>query len=188
MTAPRFDVPAMRDFRRRIHPGDRHGRQFRARVAEPLGGQRIGRQYPPVRIINEDGVTRAVKQEPIFLLALFQFTGHGRSQFEGALPALVLALHRQVALVHAAHRRQRLGVLRVVVLGHIQRGGSPTARDRILATRMGAAAAKAAFEGRSGIMIGEREGRIAEAPLGEVTRTKKKPDLDLYELADLLSR
>ncbi|MBI5545866.1 MAG: 6-phosphofructokinase, partial [Deltaproteobacteria bacterium] len=52
---------------------------------------------------------------------------------------------------------KKLGVeLRVVVLGHIQRGGSPTSRDRLLATRMGAAAAKAAFEGRSGIMIRAR--------------------------------
>ncbi|MGC4115367.1 MAG: 6-phosphofructokinase [Myxococcales bacterium] len=89
----------------------------------------------------------------------------------------------------AAQLGKRLGVeMRVAVLGHIQRGGSPTARDRILATRMGAAAAKAAFEGRSGVMIGEREGRIVEAPLDEVTRTKKKPELDLYELADVLSR
>jgi hypothetical protein len=37
-------------------------------------------------------------------------------------------------------------------------------------------------------MIGEREGRVVEAPLAEVTRSKKKADLDLYELADVLSR
>jgi 6-phosphofructokinase 1 len=100
---------------------------------------------------------------------------------EGKKPGEVYGLARELA--------KKLGVeLRVVVLGHIQRGGSPTARDRILATRMGAAAARAAFEGRSGIMIGEREGRIIEAPLDEVTRTKKKPDFDLYELAHMLSR
>lgn len=104
---------------------------------------------------------------------------------------LIAAEGKKAGEVYALSRDlgKKLGVeLRVVVLGHIQRGGSPTARDRILATRMGAAAAKAAFEGRSGIMIGEREGRIVEAPLAEVTRTKKKPDLDLYELADVLSR
>ncbi len=89
----------------------------------------------------------------------------------------------------ASRLGRKLGVeVRVVVLGHVQRGGSPTARDRTLATRMGAAAAKAAFEGRSGVMVGEREGRIVEAPLDEVTRTRKGPDLDLYDLADVLSR
>ncbi len=83
---------------------------------------------------------------------------------------------------------KRIGVdMRVVVLGHIQRGGSPTARDRILATRMGAAAVHAAFEGRSGVMIGEKDGNIVEVPLDQVTRTKKKSDLELYELAKILS-
>jgi 6-phosphofructokinase 1 len=104
---------------------------------------------------------------------------------------LVAAEGKKAGEVYALARElgKKLGVeLRVVVLGHIQRGGSPTARDRNLATRMGAAAAKAAFEGRSGVMIGEREGRIVEAPLDEVTSTKKKPDLDIYDLAEMLSR
>ena len=104
---------------------------------------------------------------------------------------LVAAEGKKAGEVYGLSRElgKKLGVeLRVVVLGHIQRGGSPTARDRNLATRMGAAAAKAAFEGRSGVMIGEREGRIVEAPLDEVTRSKKKPELDMYDLAEVLSR
>lgn len=100
---------------------------------------------------------------------------------EGKKPGEVYGLSREL--------EKRLGVeLRVVVLGHIQRGGSPTARDRTLATRMGACAAKAAFEGRSGVMIGESKSDIVEVALDEVTQSKKKADLELYELASLLSR
>lgn len=84
---------------------------------------------------------------------------------------------------------RKVGVeFRVVILGHTQRGGSPTARDRILATRLGAAAVHALAEGRTGIMVGEIAGKIVETPLEEVVKSKKRPDLSLFELAEILSK
>ncbi len=57
---------------------------------------------------------------------------------------------------------------RVVVLGHIQRGGRPTARDRIIASRSGEAAVRLLAEGRSGLMVGIQDGEPVEVSLKEV--------------------
>ena len=65
---------------------------------------------------------------------------------------------------------------RVTVLGHVQRGGPPTAGDRILATRFGIRAANLALEGRSGIMIGVEGGRLTEHSLAEVAGKIKPVD------------
>ena len=54
---------------------------------------------------------------------------------------------------------------RVTILGHIQRGGSPTAADRILGSRLGAAAADALLDGRADVMIGEVGGELTSTPL-----------------------
>jgi len=76
---------------------------------------------------------------------------------------------------------------RITVLGHVQRGGSPTAFDRILASRMGAAAVQALSEGESGVMIrleGRRMGRI---PLQQVVGRTRPLDPDTYEMAEVLA-
>ncbi|WP_416305099.1 ATP-dependent 6-phosphofructokinase [Neptunicella sp. SCSIO 80796] len=65
-----------------------------------------------------------------------------------------------------------------VILGYIQRGGSPVSMDRILATKLGAYAVEAARDGKHLIMVGEQNHRVVEIPL-EQTRTEKKP-LDPY--------
>lgn len=75
---------------------------------------------------------------------------------------------------------------RVVVLGHTQRGGSPTARDRIVAAQCGALALEALAAGRSGIMVGMRRRRPVEVPLAEVV-THGHPDPP-FELLDLAKR
>lgn len=78
---------------------------------------------------------------------------------------------------------------RVVVLGHIQRGGRPTMRDRLVASEAGAMAAAALLEGRTGIMVGRQGGRSVEIPLTEVvTHQHPPPNLDLLALAQELSR
>jgi phosphofructokinase-like protein len=71
---------------------------------------------------------------------------------------------------------------RTVVLGHIQRGGTPTATDRVLATRYGVAAAEAVIDGAFGTMVALRGTAIARIPLSEVVGVKTV-DLDLLELA-----
>ncbi|MGD0879391.1 MAG: ATP-dependent 6-phosphofructokinase [Anaerolineales bacterium] len=66
---------------------------------------------------------------------------------------------------------------RVTVLGHVQRGGSPTAFDRWLATRYGAAAVRTAAEGVFGRMVALRDGKVIDIPLSEALAVPKRVDL-----------
>jgi len=75
---------------------------------------------------------------------------------------------------------------RVCILGHIQRGGSPTARDRVLASKLGAAAVKALWEGKEGYMVGEMKGKVVHVPLKDTWEKFKGMDPELEELASLL--
>jgi len=72
---------------------------------------------------------------------------------------------------------------RVTVLGHVQRGGSPTPRDRILATRFGLKAADLVHERRFGRMAALQGDRIADVSLDEATAELKKVPEDWYEVA-----
>jgi 6-phosphofructokinase 1 len=76
---------------------------------------------------------------------------------------------------------------RVCILGHIQRGGSPTARDRVLASKLGAAAVRALMNGKGGHMVGEINGEIAYTPFRDTWQKKKQLNASLKELAKLLS-
>ena len=76
---------------------------------------------------------------------------------------------------------------RVSVLGHIQRGGSPTARDRVLASRLGAAAVEALMEGHDGVMVGIVNNDLKLTPMRNVWSRKKDVDYDLLQLTALLS-
>ena len=76
---------------------------------------------------------------------------------------------------------------RVTILGHIQRGGTPTAVDRILASCMGKAAVDALISGKGNVMIASREGGMHSIPLQEVIRGKKTPELGMFDLARVLS-
>jgi 6-phosphofructokinase 1 len=74
--------------------------------------------------------------------------------------------------------------IRVVVLGHVQRGGTPTAYDRILATRFGARAAELVAEGRFGRMVALRGDHIADVPLAEAVAALKEVPPERYEVAE----
>ena len=76
---------------------------------------------------------------------------------------------------------------RVTVLGHIQRGGAPTGRDRETATRMGYMAVKAFAEGRSGSVICTREGSITEIPIEEALAMKKHLQMDRYDILEAIA-
>ncbi len=85
--------------------------------------------------------------------------------------------------------QDRLGFeLRVTTLGHVQRGGAPGAFDRLLATRLGAAATEHLARGEHGVLMGLLKGEIAATPLAEVVANKKPLDLRLLELACVLAR
>lgn len=85
--------------------------------------------------------------------------------------------------------RERIGFdLRVTILGHVQRGGSPGAFDRLLATRMGAKAVEVLVGGKQGVLVGLLKGEMALTPLEKVAHQKKPLDLGLLELARILAR
>ena len=77
--------------------------------------------------------------------------------------------------------------LRVCILGHTQRGGSPTARDRVLASRLGAAAVEALIEGHTSVMVGVVSGDVKLTPLRNVWTRKKNINYELLKLTQLLS-
>jgi len=76
---------------------------------------------------------------------------------------------------------------RVVVLGHLQRGGSPTAYDRVLATRYGIAAIDLVYRGQFGRMVALQGNKIVSVPLKDVIGKRKTVDLQLYEISKIFS-
>jgi 6-phosphofructokinase 1 len=76
---------------------------------------------------------------------------------------------------------------RICVLGHVQRGGCPTARDRVLASKLGAAAVDALVNGMSCFMVGELKGEIALTPLRDTWQKSNELDSNLLRLVKLLA-
>ena len=74
---------------------------------------------------------------------------------------------------------------RVTVLGHLQRGGSPTAFDRVLGTRFGVKAVDLVLEGKFGYMVSLQGNKVLEVPIEQGTGTLKTVDLELYTLAKI---
>ena len=77
--------------------------------------------------------------------------------------------------------------VRVTVLGHIQRGGSPSPFDRFLASRMGVAAVEAALRGETNIMIGLSHSKIVTVPLEKAVKIHKKMDKELLHVLNVLN-
>ena len=75
---------------------------------------------------------------------------------------------------------------RVTVLGHLQRGGSPTGRDRETATRMGYYAVKALADGRGNSIIATQEGGIVEIPIEEALQRTKQLQMDRYRIMETM--
>ena len=83
---------------------------------------------------------------------------------------------------------RRLGIeTRVTVLGHVQRGGSPTAQDRILATHLGIAAVKQLLVGNFGCMVGLQGNQIIPVPLDEVVIQSRSIDPDEFARAKMVA-
>ena len=72
---------------------------------------------------------------------------------------------------------------RATVLGHVQRGGSPSLRDRVVGSQMGAVAAKLLYDGKSNRVVVMRDGRIVDLDITEALNMKRVFDKDLYDIA-----
>ncbi|MGM0471220.1 MAG: 6-phosphofructokinase, partial [Bacillota bacterium] len=76
---------------------------------------------------------------------------------------------------------------RVTVLGHLQRGGTPTAQDRILGSRLGAEAVKLLLSGETNQMVGMIHKQVKSFPIAEALDSSKELDQEIHELANILS-
>lgn len=85
--------------------------------------------------------------------------------------------------------KARIGFdLRATILGHVQRGGIPTAYDRFLATRLGAGAVAALNRGETGVLVGMIDGQVKTTPYAEIVGKQKPLDPELWKLAHVLAR
>lgn len=102
---------------------------------------------------------------------------------EGAHPGT------QQLLDFCRDRQEELGFeLRATIIGHVQRGGNPQAFDRLLSSRLGAAAVGELDAGRHGLLVGLLDGDVATTPLTEVVSRSKSLDPELLDLSRRLTR
>jgi 6-phosphofructokinase 1 len=132
--------------------------------------QRFARQFSPIIVVAE-GATPAEGTMSLQEAELDAF-GHVR------LGGIGQILEREIEARTGYESRQ-------TVLGHVQRGGTPTAYDRILATRFGLHAIDAVHEGDSGVMVALRGTDIVRVPLKEATRELKLVPLERYAEAEV---
>ncbi|MBM2848190.1 MAG: pfkA [Anaerolineales bacterium] len=98
------------------------------------------------------------------------------------------------ATLHASELMKQLDAMntgfqyRVTILGHIQRGGRPSAFDRLLASRFGVAAVERLLAGEKGVMVGLQGREIETTPLEEVCREKRRANLEYYRMAKMLAK
>lgn len=100
---------------------------------------------------------------------------------EHAIPGGAQAVAKMMEEAHPEYST------RVTILGHLQRGGSPTANDRILASRMGIAAIQALLEEQRSVMIGVKNDEIVYVPLSKAIREKKDIKMDKWTAMQILS-
>jgi 6-phosphofructokinase 1 len=77
--------------------------------------------------------------------------------------------------------------VRVVILGHVQRGGSPSAFDRILASRLGEASIEALLDGQRNIMLGIDNNKVVAVPFSKAIKNDKPVDPELMKVLKVLS-
>lgn len=85
--------------------------------------------------------------------------------------------------------QEKTGIItRATILGHIQRGGTPTARDRVMGSQMGAKAVELLLEGKKSMAVGIKGTKIIAMTIKEALEVENKIEKETYELADILSK
>lgn len=130
-----------------------------------------------------------IKTDPESMAAELR-DAYGRGKAHALIIVAEGARHNVQRLArYFAKHHGRLGFeLRVTTLGHVQRGGVPTAFDRLLATRFGVAATEYLAKGEYGILVGQLDGKIAVTPLAKVVAKKKQLDRDLLDVLRVLAK
>lgn len=130
-----------------------------------------------------------VPERPFDVEAICQRLLDGRKKGKTSSILVVAEGDETGGAVKLAQQLQSLSKheFRVVILGYLQRGGSPTAADRLLATKLGAYAVELFLEGKTGVMVGEVSGRLCATPLRETWEKKKPLDTFLLSVQPYLS-
>ena len=131
---------------------------------------RFQTRYAPIVVVAE-----GARAEGEFAVADERLDAFGHVRYGG------------IGQILAAEIEKRTGKeARFTVLGHVQRGGTPTAFDRVLATRFGIHAIDAVHDGEFGVMVALRATQIARVPLAEATREPKLVPPERYAEAEVL--
>ena len=133
-------------------------------------------------------VTPEIEMEPeMVATALQQAYARGKAHAIGVIVEGVRYNANALARYFSTHAA-RIGFdLRVITLGHVQRGGAPGAFDRLLGTRFGAAAIECLHREEQGILVGLQKGQVAYTPYGLISEKCKGIDRSLVHLIDLLA-
>lgn len=128
-----------------------------------------------------------IPEEPYNLESIIKKLRHGVER--GKRHSIIIVAEGAGKAVEIGERlREETGwETRVTILGHIQRGGSPTAFDRVLASRMGAMAVDLLLSGQGKKMIGIQGGQLVATDIDKALSTPRQPELSLYPLAGILS-
>ena len=121
---------------------------------------------------------------------LEQFISRGFRKSKNSSIVLVSESPKDGGAMHYAERMRNEHPeydVRVTILGHLQRGGTPTAYDRILASRMGVAAIEALNEGQRNVMIGIKNDQIVYVPFSRAIKYDKPIDKELINVLGILS-
>ena len=120
---------------------------------------------------------------------LAQFMGRGIRKSKKSCIVIVSESPKCGALYYADRVKKEFPEfdVRVSILGHLQRGGSPSAHDRILASRTGVGAIEAIKQGQRNVMVGVRNNEVVYVPFSECIRTDKPFDRKLIKVLDELS-
>jgi 6-phosphofructokinase 1 len=106
---------------------------------------------------------------------------------EGAHPGGARGLLQEIDEPLQEQRLPGVADPRVTILGHIQRGGNPTVRDRVLASRLACAAVRGAIDGRRGVLYGARGNEARETPIRDAIAEVKQIDETLLAMVNTLA-
>ena len=121
---------------------------------------------------------------------LEEFIEHGFRKSKSSSIVLVAESELTGGAMHYAERVKNEYPqydVRVTILGHLQRGGRPTAHDRIIASRMGVASIQALLEGQRNVMIGIDDDKIVYVPFAKAIKNDKPIDRELVNVLHELS-
>ncbi|MBS7290555.1 MAG: 6-phosphofructokinase [Bacteroidales bacterium] len=131
-----------------------------------------------------------IPEEQTNIDQLAQFIGRGFRKSKNSSIVIVSESKKDGGAMHYAERVRNEYPqydVRVTILGHLQRGGTPTAYDRILASRLGVAAIEALNEGQRNVMIGVKNDQIVYVPISKAIKLDKPVDKELIDCLAILS-